>query len=146
MTGFQPHPGTGKTATGKEAPVLDIKAVCETLGARVVEADPFELKETTDVLLDLLQTEPGLKVLILRRECALIRGKKQKKLFQVGVDQALCLGTQCGCNRLCTRVYRCPGLVWDASTGKAQIDDAICTGCGVCADICPASAIKKETA
>jgi indolepyruvate ferredoxin oxidoreductase alpha subunit len=146
MTGFQPHPGTGRTATGKEAPVLDIRAICEALGASVVEADPFQLKETTEILLNLLQTEAGPKVLILRRECALIRGKKQKKLFQVAVDQNLCLGNQCGCNRLCTRVYRCPGLVWDASSGKAQIDEAICTGCGVCADLCPASAIKKEAA
>ncbi len=84
--------------------------------------------------------------MILRRECALIRGKRQKKLFQMSIDQSRCLGDQCGCNRLCTRVYKCPGLVWDPLTGKAQIDEAICTGCGVCAEICPASAIGKEAA
>ncbi len=35
MTGFQPHPGTGRTATGKDAPVLDLKTICEALGAKV---------------------------------------------------------------------------------------------------------------
>ncbi len=35
MTGFQPHPGTGSTATGEAAPVVDLKAVCEGFGAHV---------------------------------------------------------------------------------------------------------------
>jgi indolepyruvate ferredoxin oxidoreductase, alpha subunit len=144
MTGFQPHPGTGKTATGKEAPVLDLKSLCQALGAQVEEADPFQVQETTETLLRLLREGSGPRVLILRRECALIRGKRQKKLFQMAIDQTRCLGDQCGCNRLCTRVFKCPGLVWDPSTGKAQIDEAICTGCGVCAEICSASAIGKE--
>jgi len=52
------------------------------------------------------------------------------------VDQGRCLGETCGCNRLCTRVFKCPGLRWDSATGKAGIDEAICTGCGVCAEIC----------
>jgi indolepyruvate ferredoxin oxidoreductase alpha subunit len=144
MTGFQPHPGTGRTATGKEAPVLDLKAICESLGAEVQVADPFDLAATTEAMLNFLQDKQGVKVLILKRECALVRSKKQRKLFQVGVDQERCLGESCGCNRLCTRVFKCPGLYWDSATGTAGIDEAICTGCGVCAEICPASAIRKE--
>jgi indolepyruvate ferredoxin oxidoreductase alpha subunit len=144
MTGFQPHPGTGKKANGEPAPILDLKSICRALGAEVEEADPFQLTETTETILRLLQDNNGPRVLILRRECALIRGKQQKKLFQMTIDQGRCLGDQCGCNRLCTRVYKCPGLVWDPTSGKAQIDEAICTGCGVCAEICPASAIGKE--
>ena len=146
MTGFQPHPGTGRTATGKEAPVLDLKGICESLGARVQVADPFDLTATTEAMLHFLQDKEGVKVLILKRECALVRSKKQKKLFQVEVNQERCLGETCGCNRLCTRVFKCPGLYWDRATGKAGIDEAICTGCGVCAEICPASAIRKEVA
>jgi indolepyruvate ferredoxin oxidoreductase alpha subunit len=146
MTGFQPHPGTGRTATGKEAPVLDLKVICEALGAKVEVADPFDLQGTTEKMLKLLQDKQGVKALILRRECALVRGKKQKKLYKVEVHQERCLGEACGCNRLCTRVFRCPGLYWDTATGKADIDEAICTGCGVCAEICPASAIRKEVA
>ena len=144
MTGFQPHPGTGETATGKEAPVIDLKAICEVFGAHVEVVDPFDLAATVETLLRLLQDEKGVKVLILKRECALVSAKQQKRLYQVEVEQERCLGETCGCNRLCTRLFKCPGLMWDQATGKARIDEAICTGCGVCTEICPASAIKKE--
>jgi indolepyruvate ferredoxin oxidoreductase alpha subunit len=106
MTGFQPHPGTGRTATGKEAPVLDLKRICESLGARVEGADPFDISATADAMLELLQDKQGVKVLILKRECALVRSKKQKKLYNVEVNQERCLGETCGCNRLCTRVFK----------------------------------------
>ncbi|MDH4266042.1 MAG: 4Fe-4S binding protein [Deltaproteobacteria bacterium] len=35
-------------------------------------------------------------------------------------------------------------MIWNKEKGKSQIDEAICTGCGVCADICPPSAIIRE--
>ena len=143
MTGFQPHPGTGKTATGHEAPILDLEVICKALGAQVEMGDPFEVEGTTETILRLLQDVEGVKVLILRRECALVRGRTQKKLFNMEVEQDLCLGEKCGCNRLCTRVFKCPGLIWDTIANRAGIDEAICTGCGVCADICPSLAIRK---
>jgi len=102
------------------------------------------VEATTETILRLLQDVEGVKVLILRRECALVRGRTQKKLFNMEVDQDICLGERCGCNRLCTRVFKCPGLIWDKIAGTARIDEAICTGCGVCAEICPSSAIRKE--
>ena len=144
MTGFQPHPGTGKTATGHEAPILNLEVICKALGAQVEVGDPFDVEATTESILRLLQDVDGVRVLILRRECALVRGRTQKKLFNMEVDQDLCLGERCGCNRLCTRVFKCPGLIWDTIAGRARIDEAICTGCGVCAEICPSSAIRKE--
>jgi len=146
MTGFQPHPGTGTTATGKEASVIDLRAICEVLGARVEVVDPFDLGKTVETLLKLLQDEKGLKALILKRECALVSAKHQKRLYRVEVNTERCLGEACGCNRLCTRIFKCPGLVWDKTAAKACVDEAICTGCGVCAEICPASAIMKEVA
>jgi indolepyruvate ferredoxin oxidoreductase, alpha subunit len=145
MTGFQPHPGTGRTAMGAEAPVVDIEALCKSLGARVQVKNPFDVQDTTETIYELLQDREGIKVLILRQECALVRVKRQKALYKVLVDQERCIGQDCGCNRRCTRIFKCPGLVWDPVTGKAQIDEAICTGCGTCADICPQSAILKET-
>ncbi len=144
MTGFQPHPGTGLTATGDPAPILDLKVICEAFGARVEIVDPFDVRASVEAILRLLQDERGARVLILKRECALVSARREKRLYRVEVDQQRCIGESCGCNRLCTRVFKCPGLMWDSETGKARIDEAICTGCGVCAEICPASAIRKE--
>jgi indolepyruvate ferredoxin oxidoreductase alpha subunit len=145
MTGFQPHPGTGRTAMGAEAPVVEIEGLCKALGAQVEVKNPFDVQDTTEAIYKLLQDREGIKVLILRQECALVRVKRQKALYKVRVNQEQCIGQECGCNRRCTRIFKCPGLAWDPVTGKAQIDEAICTGCGVCADICPQSAILKET-
>lgn len=175
MTGFQPHPGTGSTATGGAAPVIDLKAVCEVFGAHVEVVDPFDLEATVEGVLRLIRMEKGVhpvrefsgcdsepgetirdaagkkemisngvKVLILKKECALVSDRRQKKLFQVEVEQDRCLGEACGCNRLCTRIFKCPGLMWNQAAGKARIDEAICNGCGVCAEICPAKAIRRS--
>jgi indolepyruvate ferredoxin oxidoreductase alpha subunit len=144
MTGFQPHPGTGETATGGHAPVVDIEAMCTTLGAQVEVADPYDLDDTIAAISRLLQEEKGVKILILRQLCALIRANRGEKLYRMSVDQARCLGNECGCNRLCIRVFRCPGLTWDREKGKADVDEAICTGCGVCGGVCPQSAILRE--
>ena len=102
-------------------------------------------RRTREALLDLIERK-GVKVLILRQICALSPEKKAKKLFEVSVDNAVCLGENCGCNRLCTRVFKCPGLIWDEDAQAAHIDEVICSGCGVCADICPSGAILRKEA
>jgi indolepyruvate ferredoxin oxidoreductase alpha subunit len=146
MTGFQPHPGTGLTAMGAPRPLVDIEAICQALGAKVEVADPFDIQGTSETIYRLLQDDQNLKTLVLRRECALVRAKTEKLLYKVRVDHEKCIGDLCGCNQLCTRVFRCPGLHWDSQAGKSGIDEAICTGCGVCSDICPQEAILKEVA
>ena len=88
----------------------------------------------------------GVRVVIMRRECELTRSRREKPRYKVHIDPKKCIGEDCGCNRLCTRVFRCPGLIWDKKTGKSKIDEVICAGCGVCVDICPQGAIIRETA
>ncbi len=148
MTGFQPHPGVGVAATGEEAPVVNMEALCRSLGAKVEVCDPFDLKNTTETLVRLMaEEEEGARVVIMRRVCELVRGRKEKRApYKMRVDPNICAGDGCGCNRLCIRVFGCPGLMWDKEAGKAKIDEAICTGCGLCTDICPQGAIIKEAA
>ena len=86
----------------------------------------------------------GVKVLVLRQMCALSPEKKGKKMFDVAVDETICLGQNCGCNQLCTRILKCPGLSWSPDKGVSGIDEVICVGCGVCASICPAGAIQRK--
>ena len=144
MTGFQPHPGTGTNAMGEPTVAVDIEAVCRALGVRVEVTDPFDLQGTTRKLLNLMADEGGVRVLISRRKCQLVRAREEKAAYRMRVDSQRCLGESCGCNRLCTRVFQCPGLAWDSAGGVARIDEVVCSGCGVCADICPASAIIRE--
>jgi len=147
MTGFQPHPGVGVSATGEQAPVVNMEALCRSLGAKVEICDPFDLKDSTETLVRLMaDEEPGAKVVIMQRVCELVRGRREKQApYKMHVDTNKCIGDGCGCNRLCIRLFGCPGLMWDKEAGRAKIDEAQCTGCGVCSDICPQGAIIKET-
>jgi indolepyruvate ferredoxin oxidoreductase alpha subunit len=132
-------------AMGRNAPGLDIAKVCEAMGAKVLIRDPFDLEKTRATINGLLE-EKGAKVLILRQICALSPEKKGKKRFAMRVDEVRCKGEECSCNRLCTRIFRCPGLIWDKDKKKSKIDEVICAGCGVCADVCTHGAIVREEA
>jgi len=144
MTGFQPHPGINRNAMGEPVRAIDFKSLCEGLGAPVEVVDSYDIKAITQKLLDMLQDEGGTKVLVCRRECALIRARRKKPLYKVHLVGDKCVGEACGCDRFCIRVFKCPGLIWDRDARKAKIDEAICDGCGVCVDICPHSAIVRE--
>ena len=143
MTGFQPHPGLTVDASGKEVPAIDVVKVCEAMGATVRISDPFDPGETQQSLLDLFEIK-GMKVLVLKQICALSPEKKAQKRFEMSVDETVCIGQGCGCNQLCTRIFKCPGLNWDKRRLVSRIDDVICVGCGMCAAICPAGAIRKK--
>jgi len=144
MTGFQSHPGLSVNAMGDEVPEVDIAKVCQGIGAKVEIRDPFDLEETRATLNQLMDDSQGVKVLILRRECALSPERRYTKQYEMHVNESLCLGEDCGCNRLCTRIFQCPGLIWDKENNKARIDEALCVGCGVCSSICPAGAIERK--
>ena len=144
MTGFQPHPGVGRNALGEEVTPIDIEAVCRAFGAKVEVTDPFDLGGTRKKVLQALEDPQGVRVIIMRRKCQMLKGKEEKPPFKVRIDPQKCLGEDCGCDRLCTRVFKCPGLIWDGKAGKSRVDEVICVGCGVCADICPEGAILKE--
>ncbi len=109
-------------------------------------SDPFDLEGTSRILTSFMAERGSMKVLIMKQACALSPEKKGKKQYQMKVNEDLCLGDQCGCNRLCTRIFRCPALTWDRKKQKAVIDDVICAGCGVCYSICPQKAIARVEA
>ena len=146
MTGFQPHPGLDRNVLGEEVPAIDIAGICGAIGARVEIRDPFNLEETREALHHFIEDRNGVKVLILRQSCALSPQRKHTRNHSMRFDAAICLWEACGCSSLCTRIFRCPGLIWNTKRGKAEIDEVICTGCGVWADICLPGAIKREAA
>ncbi len=142
MTGFQPHPGVGLTATGEQVKPLKIEEVTAGLGLKTLIADPHRLNETIESLYSLLQ-EKGPRVIIMRKECALTAAKKERKLYLV--DPEKCAGDSCGCNNFCGRVFGCPAISMNAES-KALISDVLCTGCGACAALCPRGAIVEAVA
>jgi indolepyruvate ferredoxin oxidoreductase alpha subunit len=145
MTGFQPHPGTGMTAMGEPGKAVPIEDICRAFGIRVEICDPFELEKTIDTMLDVLRDEGhGPRVVIMRHECELQRARREGPQFEISVNPEKCLGESCGCDRLCVRVFRCSGLRWNEETGKSEIDEMLCCGCGLCTDICPQHAIDKN--
>lgn len=143
MTGFQPHPGTGTNLMGETTEPVDIEGVCRSLGVEAETADPYEMEKTAHLIYGLMK-RGGPRVLVLRRKCALVQGREGGFPYEMHVDQGLCVGEACGCNRYCTRIFRCPGLLWDKSAQKAQVDEIICVGCGICSSICPQGAIIRE--
>lgn len=142
MTGFQPHPGIGITATGLTGHKLQIEKITEALGIKTVVGDPHQLNETTEKLCALLQ-EKGPRVMILRKECVLLVKKQDRRLFQVDTEK--CVGDACGCSNFCSSVFGCPAITVDQDN-KAVIDDVICNGCGVCKEWCPQGAIYEVDA
>lgn len=142
MTGFQPHPGIDTTAMGQPTDPVDPESLCRSLGMPVEVADPYDINESARTIYGLLKQE-GPRVLVMRRKCALVQGREGGFPYRMRVDPDACAGEECGCNRYCTRIFRCPGLIWNTLSKKAEIDSVICVGCGICADICPQGAIER---
>lgn len=143
MTGHQPHPGTGLTALGEESPVTSHESICRSLDIKTIIQDPFELDEATQAAYGLLQDE-GVKVLIFRHPCELEEARKREVEVTVSVDDEKCIGDSCGCARFVTRAFNCPGITWSPERDACLIDETVCTGCGLCADLCPGDAIVVE--
>jgi indolepyruvate ferredoxin oxidoreductase alpha subunit len=142
MTGFQPHPSSGCNALGRPAPIVEIEEICKATGVQVRSGDPFEMDQAIENLYEMLQDD-GAKVMVFRRRCHLVESKEKGKK-RVVVNPEVCIGDDCGCARFCSRVFNCPGIIWDQEAQRARIDEVVCTGCGVCATLCPRGAIIVE--
>ena len=40
--------------------------------------------------------------------------------------------------------FQMPGLIWDPEAKQTRIDEFVCVGCGVCAQVCPHNAITVK--
>ena len=123
----------------------DIVQACEAVGARVEIQDAFDTEGIRNALSRMMKSA-GVNVLVLRQSFIIDPQKKAEKEYTISVSEMLCLGEQCGCNRLCTRLFHCPGLVWDKAGKKPRIVDDICTGCGACSLVCTTGAIIRKKA
>ena len=135
MTGHQPNPNTGVTACGVETPAVSLDAVCRACGVTFVETvDPYDITGTVNVLQE-AKKRKGVKVVIARQMCVISARRAGVKRGRYEVDAESCTG--CG---TCVR-FGCPAI--EFSDEKARIND-LCSGCAVCAQLCPAGAIGRE--
>ena len=133
MTGHQPHPGTGRTMMGQVVDKVNIEAVLRGVGLKTVETvDPLDLGKAVETV-KRVAAEKGVKAIIFKSPCAVLI--KPEKPYSISEDKCI------GC-RKCINSLGCPGIV--ISDGKVTIDGTLCTGCGLCSQVCPVNAIGGE--
>lgn len=136
MTGHQQNPTTGVNLKGDPCRKIDLESLCRAVGIdRVRVVDPYDLAACdAAVKEELAAREPS--VIISRRPCALL--KYVKHPGPIAADPDKCAGC-----RSCMQIG-CPAI--SITDGKAEIDATLCTGCGVCAQLCRFDALggKKE--
>lgn len=142
MTGFQPHPGTGHTAMGDPTVSLKIEDIARACGVEFVEViDPLDQPKAIATIEAAMKFN-GPSLVVSRMLCAM---EAQREMRRRGEKIVPCTVDAAKCNPKCTtcmKLLGCPALTKE--NGLAVIDVSQCTGCGLCAQVCPYKAIKKE--
>jgi indolepyruvate ferredoxin oxidoreductase alpha subunit len=140
MTGQQENPGSGVTLQGKPTNEVDIEALVRAIGIKVVKrVEAYDVDAIESTLKEWLKIdEPA--VLITDHACALLPEERQKYMSLNVVEE------DCNGCTLCFRIG-CPAIIksdkLDEKTQRplAEIDPLLCTGCEICAQVCPRDAI-----
>ena len=131
MTGHQQHPATGLTLKQEPAKILDIVALCKTVGCDSVRVtDSYDLADLEKIIREETARD-GVSVIVAKRPCALL-----DRNYPPACTVEDC--RRCG---MCFRLG-CPAIEKQAD-GSAKINPALCVGCGLCAKVCRFGAIKE---
>ena len=131
MTGHQPHPGTGRTVMGEIVQKINIEQVLRGIGVQDVETvNPLDHEAAVSCVKELAD-KPGVKAIIFKSPCIAVT----KPGTPMHVDISSCIH----CKK-CIRELGCPAIITE--DGNVSIDSSMCTGCGLCSQICPVHAIK----
>ncbi|MFH0917052.1 MAG: indolepyruvate ferredoxin oxidoreductase subunit alpha [bacterium] len=141
QTGFQEDPATGTNARGEVTTAIkpeDVARACQVKFVEVV--DPFDVETTIETIGRALRVD-GPSVVVARRACQVLEQRELKQKgerfvpYEIDVDQC----TDC---KSCISKLGCPAILIE--DGQVVIDAAQCTGCAVCATICPSGAIRTR--
>ena len=132
MTGHQQNPTTGFNLKGDPCTKIDLETLCKAVGIRRVRVvDPYNLAQCDQALKEELAADEA-SVIISRCPCALLKYVKHKKPLEVDPEQ-------CKSCKMCMKIG-CPAI--SMVDGKARVDNTLCTGCGVCAQLCKFDALQ----
>jgi indolepyruvate ferredoxin oxidoreductase alpha subunit len=141
MTGHQDHPGTGRTLMGEATEEISVEQVARGVGVqRVRTVDAYNLAEVERVLKEELDA-PEPSVVVVHTPCILASRQALTRQFRVNLDA--CHGCQ-ACLKL-----GCPALeILDADPEKpklrkVRVNPVLCSGCGMCAQVCKFDAVTK---
>ena len=133
MTGHQDHPATGKNLKGEPAPAVLLDDLCRACGVKEVSVvDAYDLAAVENAVKAGLAS-PEVSVIIAQRPCVLLdRSPKPKAVVS-------------GC-RNCGKCLKlgCPAI--SRSDKGVAINPVQCTGCGLCAEVCPFHCIEIKEA
>lgn len=143
MTGMQPTPALGIRADGSKGKVVSLERMASGCGVDFIEVvDPYDVKAMLGAMKKaaayVQDPQGGIAVIIARHPCLIAYREKaipQKRRVVVTEDCADC--------SLCLDRFECPALYRDEALGRAAVDQALCSGCGVCLEVCPKGAIAE---
>jgi indolepyruvate ferredoxin oxidoreductase alpha subunit len=141
MTGMQPTPGLGIRADGSKGKAISLERVAAGCGVDFVEVvDPYDIKAMTKLLKKATEyvnsSTGGIAVIIARHPCVIAYPKEAitERTSVMVTDDC----TECN---FCLERFECPALYHDEELGRPNINQSLCTQCGVCLQICPKGAI-----
>ncbi len=133
MTGGQPDGVSGFNIKGEKTNSIDLERLVRSIGIeRVFRVDQYDYETTKRIIEQEINT-PQLSVIIATRPCVLAPKKIKDIPYFVIADKCV------DCKR-CLRIG-CPAIGYQ--DGIAYIIEDMCTGCAVCANVCPTEAIVR---
>lgn len=135
MTGNQPHPGVDMQKRNLEGyNRVSIEEIVRAAGvSHITVIRPYRVKKSVTAIKEALNYE-GVSVIISKELCTLY-GKSLKK--QRG--KPFYVTEKCKNHRDCISKLACPAFF--IKDNQVIIDPVLCSGCTVCAQICPEHAI-----
>ncbi len=135
MTGHQPHPGVDMKALNFEGyGKVSIEDIVKAVGVKHVSIiRPYRVKKSIDTVKEALMFK-GVSVVISREPCVLFARNLKKPRGKPFFVSEKCKG-----HRDCINDLACPAFF--IKKNSVNIDPVLCSGCSVCAQICPEHAI-----
>jgi len=142
MTGHQPNPGVDTSPMGVDTTQLSIESIVKGCGVEHVQVvNPLQVKKSIAAA-QASKDFDGISVIISKEICPLyakaIKQAKKARPFYVNQDK-------CKQHLDCINLLACPAMY--IADNKTMINESLCIGCAVCAQVCPENAIlpiKKQ--